>query len=410
MKNKRSYPFAIVTQKAANSLNVGSPWVYAEEITSTSREFENGEIVDVLSSKERYLGTGLVSLNSKIRIRILSKNANDTFDDAFWERRIRYAWEYRKNVMREEDLKCCRIIFGEADQMPGLTVDRYNDVLVIQTASYGMDIRKNIIFPLIVKVLRNDGEKISGIFERNDLGLRDKEGLKQFKGWFDLDGEQHPQSTITQIVENGITYEVDFENGQKTGFFLDQKFNRLSAASIAKGKRVLDCFTHTGSFGLNVAKGGAERVTSVDVSEDALTTAKKNAELSGLSDKIDYVCADVFELLTDLLKKGGSPYDYIILDPPAFAKSRAVKDNALRGYKDINYRAMRLLPRGGYLASASCSHFVTSEMFLKMLKSAADDAGRQLRIIEMRAQSPDHPILLGADEGNYLKYFLMQVI
>ena len=360
MKQHREYPIYTVTPKAERSLNAGHPWVYGEEITAgPETEPENGALVDVVSRRGSWLGAGLLSLHSKIRVRILSRNANDRFDEAFWRRRIQYAWAYRKTVMGSEDLDCCRVVFGEADQLPGLTVDRFHDILVTQTMSYGMELRKDVIFPLLVQVLREDGQDIRGVYERNDVPLREREGLTQGKGWYPLPGEEPPAETRTLIRENGVQYEVDFENGQKTGFFLDQKYNRRAAAQIARGKRVLDCFTHTGSFALNAALGGAAHVTAVDVSQAAVDLARANAVRNGLEDRMDFLCADVFDLLPTLEGKGG--YDFIILDPPAFTKSRKTTDNAMRGYKEINYRAMKLLPRGGYLATASCSHFATEE-------------------------------------------------
>lgn len=410
MKTTRSYPAYTVTKKAELSIVQGHPWVYADEITDAPEtQPENGALVDVLSQKGRYLGTGFLSLASKIRVRLLSRNANDTFDEAFWQRRFEYAWAYRKTVLRPEDLTCCRVIFGEADQMPGLTVDRFGTVLVAQILSVGMEARKEQLLPLLARVLRADGQQIDGIYQRNDAALRDKEGLEQGKGWLEIPGEQHPASTETEICENGVYYNVDFENGQKTGFFLDQKFNRRAVANIARGKTVLDCFTHTGSFALNAALGGAAHVTAVDVSESAVEMARRNAARNGLEDRMDFVCEDVFDLLPRL-EREGSPYDFIILDPPAFTKARRTAQNAMRGYKEINYRAMRLLPRGGYLATASCSHFASEAMFIKMLHAAAHDAGRQLRQIEVRQQAPDHPILWNVEETDYLKFFLFQVV
>ena len=271
-----------------------------------------------------------------------------------------------------------------------------------------MEKLKPVLFPLLAEVLRADGQTIDGIYERNDEALRAKEGLEQNKGWFTLPGESHPESTKTEICENGVYYHVDFENGQKTGFFLDQKYNRRAVARLAAGHTVLDCFTHTGSFALNAAKGGAARVTAADISAEAIAMAKRNAERNGL-DNMDFLCEDTFALLPRL-EKEGSPYDFIILDPPAFTKARRTVENAMRGYKEINYRAMKLLPRGGYLATASCSHFATEELFIKMLRAAAKDAHRQLRQIEVKQQAPDHPILWGVPETNYLKFFLFQVI
>ncbi|MBQ5755439.1 MAG: class I SAM-dependent rRNA methyltransferase, partial [Oscillospiraceae bacterium] len=395
MKTERIYPRYTVTPKGEAWLGEGHPWVYEAEIVQEPDVTPaNGSLVDVVSGKGRYLGTGFLSLNSKIRIRLLSRNANDTFDAAFWERRVRYAWEYRKAVMGPEDLSACRVIFGEADQFPGLTVDRFGPLLVTQTLSYGMELLKPVLFPLLAKVLREDGQTITGIFERNDEALREKEGLPQNKGWFALEGEPLPASTETEICENGVFYHVDVENGQKTGFFLDQKYNRRAVANLARGKTVLDCFTHTGSFALNAAHGGAAHVTAVDVSQLAVDMARRNAVRNGLEGRMDFLAADVFDLLPRL-EKEGSPYDFIILDPPAFTKARKTARNAMRGYKEINYRAMKLLPRGGYLATASCSHFATEEMFIKMLRAAAKDAGRQLRQIEVRQQACDHPILWG---------------
>ena len=410
MKAERGYPSFTITKKGEASLTGGHPWVYFDEITGQPDTLpQPGDLVDVLSQKGRWLGTGFYSPQSKIRIRVFSRNANDKFDKAFWERRLEYAWAYRKQVMGPVDCQCCRVIFGEADQFPGLTVDRFGPILVTQTLSVGMEVLKPLLFPLLVEVLRRDGQTITGLYERNDVALREKEGLTQYKGWFDLPGEEHPQSTQTTIRENGVEYLVDFENGQKTGFFLDQKYNRLAVAKLAAGRRVLDCFTHTGSFALNAAMGGAAHVTAVDVSQSAVEMARANAVRNGLEDRMDFVCSDVFDLLPQL-EAQGHPYDFIILDPPAFTKARRTAQNAMRGYKEINYRAMKLLPRGGYLATASCSHFATEEMFIKMLRSAAHDTGRQLRQIEVRQQAPDHPILWGVEETNYLKFFLFQVI
>ena len=409
MKAERGYPRYTVTPKAEAAILRGHPWVYGEEVLDIQGETENGGLVDVLSRKGRYLGTGFLSQQSKIRVRLLSRNANDRFDEAFWERKLRWAWDYRKSVLRPEDLSCCRVIFGEADAFPGLTVDRFGPILVAQVLSVGMEVRKDILLPALVRILRSDGQTITGVYERNDEALRDKEGLSQGKGWYPLPGEEPPASPVTEITENGVRYLVDVENGQKTGFFLDQKFNRQAVARLAPGKTVLDCFTHTGSFALNAALGGAKHVTAVDVSQAAVDMARANADRNGLSDRMDFLCENVFELLPRL-EKEGSPYDFIILDPPAFTKSRKTVANAMTGYKEINCRAMRLLPRGGYLATCSCSHFATEEKFTEMLRSAARDAGVQLRQIEARQQSCDHPILWGVEESSYLKFYLFQVI
>lgn len=406
MKSQRNFPKFTITAKGTRWVEQGHPWIYEAEVVRSEGDFENGCLVDAVSEKGKYLGTGFLSLNSKIRIRLISRNANDKFDEAFWRRRIGYAWDYRKTVMAG-DLNCCRVIFGEADGFPGLTVDKFADILVTQTLSIGMEKLKPVLFPLIAKILRADGHEISGIFERNDVKIRELEGLAQGKGWF---GDEHPDSCVTEICENGVYYSVDVENGQKTGFFLDQKYNRLAVARLAKGKRVLDCFTHTGSFALNAAMGGAEHVTAVDVSESAIEMARKNAERNGLSERMDFIAANVFDLLPELEAKGRKPFDFIILDPPAFTKSRKTVHSAERGYKEINLRALRLLPRGGYFATASCSHFMPSELFVRMLRSAALDAGVELRQIEARQQSPDHPILWNVPETDYLKFYIFQVV
>ena len=407
MKQTREYPLFTVTKKGTRWVEGGHPWIYAEEIIAKSADPENGGLADAVSEGGKYLGTGLYSRESKIGLRLISRNANDRFDAEFWRRRIRYAWDYRKTVMDEADLSCCRVIFGEADGFPGLTVDRFSELLVTQTLSAGMERLKDVIFPLLAEVLREDGQEIRGIFERNDVAIRALEGLEQNKGWYPLPGETPPASAVTEICENGVYYAVDVENGQKTGFFLDQKYNRRAAAKLAKGRRVLDCFTHTGSFALNAALGGAAHVTAVDVSESAVAMAEANARRNGLDGRMDFVAADVFELLPTL-KKGD--YDFIILDPPAFTKSRKTVGQAEKGYKEINLRALRLLPRGGYFATASCSHFMPSELFEKMLRSAALDAGVELRQIEARQQAPDHPILWNVPETDYLKFYLFQVV
>lgn len=409
MKAERGYPRFTITPKAEAAILRGHPWVYDAEILSMEGTPENGKLVDILSKKGRYLGTGFLSEQSKIRVRLISRNANDRFDEAFWERKLRWAWDYRKSVMAEEDLDCCRVIFGEADAFPGLTVDKFHDLLSVQIMSIGMEGIKDFLLPTLVKILREDGQAIRGVYERNDVALREKEGLSQYKAWFPLEGEPIPDSPVTEITENGIKYLVDVENGQKTGFFLDQKYNRQAVARLARGKTVLDCFTHTGSFALNAAKGGAKHVTAVDVSETAVEMARANVSRNGLDDVMECVAANVFDLLPQL-EKEPRKYDFIILDPPAFTKSRKTVANAITGYKEINYRAMRLLPRGGYLATCSCSHFATEEKFIAMLHDAARDAGVQLRQIEARQQSCDHPILWGVDETNYLKFYLFQVV
>ena len=409
MKQERTYPRVEVTRKAENSIKSGHPWIYHTELVEGEAGCNDGALVDIISPRGRYLGTGFFNSHSKIRVRLLSTNANDRFDEAFWERRLRYAWEYRKTVMGD-DLACCRVIFGEADSFPGLTVDRFNDILVTQTLSLGVEQRKSMLFPLLVRILREDGQDIRGVYERNDVAIREREGMEQNKGFFPLDGSPVPESTQTEIVENGIRYLVDFENGQKTGFFLDQKYNRQAVARLSRGKRVLDCFTHTGSFGLNAAKGVAAHVRCVDISESAVDMARENACRNGLLDRMDFEAANVFDLLPSLPCGSKSDYDFVILDPPAFTKSRQTVDHAIRGYKEINLRAMKLLPRGGYLATCSCSHFMTDALFRDMLRSAAFDAGVSLRQIEARQQSPDHPILWNVPETDYLKFYLFQIV
>lgn len=406
MKAQRDFPRVTVTAKGTRWVEGGHPWIYEAEIVSCPDDVENGALVDAVSEKGKYLGTGFLSRKSKIRVRLVSRNANDKFDAAFWRRRIQYAWDHRKTVMGG-DVSACRVIFGEADGFPGLTVDRFSNILVAQILSVGMERIKDVLFTELLSVLRADGQQIDGIFERNDVAIRELEGMQQYKGWY---GDEHPDSPITEICENGVYYSVDVENGQKTGFFLDQKYNRRAVAKIAKGRRVLDCFTHTGSFALNAALGGAEHVTAVDVSESAVEMARANAVRNGLQDKMDFVAADVFELLPKLEAAGGKPYDLIILDPPAFTKSRKTVGSAQRGYKEINLRALKLLPRGGYFATASCSHFMPNRLFVEMLRSAARDAGVELKQIEARQQAPDHPILWNVPETDYLKFYIFQVV
>ena len=408
MKIQRSFPAFTVSKKGEREIKSGHPWVYDNVITDQPSECENGCIADVFSQSGKYLGSGFYSEKSKIRIRLLSNNANETFSDSFFERRVQYAIDYRKTVMGD-DFSACRLIFGESDGLCGLTVDKYGDILVSQVLSFGIDKKRDVIYKALCESLAKDGITVRGIMERNDVAIRELEGLEQYKGWYKADYLPDPPSPVTEITENGIVYTVDVENGQKTGFFLDQKYNRLAVAKIAKGKKVLDCFTHTGSFALNAAKGGAAHVTAVDVSQFAVDTARENAVKNGLEGSMDFLCADVFDLLPELAQKG-SDYDLIILDPPAFTKNRKTVGNAQKGYKEINYRAMKLLPRGGYLATCSCSHFMDNELFVKMLMSAAADAGVSLKMIEARRQSCDHPIMLSVPETDYLKFYLFQIV
>lgn len=405
MKQERSFPSVVISKKAEAAARAGHPWVYAEEITERRGELRQGCITDVFSQKGAWLGAGFYSETSKIGVRILSDNANESFGPEFFERRVKYALEYRRAVM--DDLGCCRLIFGEADALPGLTVDKFSDILVAQVLSYGTDSVKDVIYRALCEQLEAMGEHVSGIYERNEAALRDLEGLPRYKGWYE--GLPHGESTVTEICENGVRYAVDVENGQKTGFFLDQKLNRLAVAKLARGRRVLDCFTHTGSFALNAALHGAEHVTAVDVSESAVEMARRNAVLNGLEDRMDFLAADVFELLPRLCEERAK-YDLVILDPPAFTKSRRTIRSAERGYREINYRAMRLLPRGGYLATCSCSHFMESENFEYMLKNAAKDANVRLREVEVRKQAPDHPVLWNVPETSYLKFYIFQIV
>lgn len=406
----RKYAKFYLTLKGERAARGGHPWVFGEEVTHVEGSYANGDLVDVVTPKGKYLGTGFVNDTSKIRVRIISTNTNDKFDEAFWERRLRYALDYRRTVMGEQDFKCCRLIFGEADMFPGLTVDRFNDLLVTQTLSLGIGLRKQMLFELLLKILREMGQEIRGIFERNDVKIRLLEGMEEGKHWFATPLLPQPGMPATEIIENGIRYTVDVENGQKTGFFLDQKYNRQAIAKIAKGKHVLDCFTHTGSFALNAAQGGAASVTAVDISAEAVQMADHNAAINGYGDVMHGLQANVFDLLSELVNKHSREYDFIILDPPAFTKSGSTVKNAIRGYKEINLKAMKLLPRGGYLATCSCSHFMKEEYFVEMLREAAKDANVSLRQIEARQQAPDHPILWPVPETNYLKFYIFQVV
>ena len=404
---ERQFPKGFITPKGEAALRGGHPWVYADEVTEIRGDYENGDLVDIYSAKSRFLGTGFINDRSKIRVRIISRNANDKFDRAFYTRRIRYALEYRKTVMGE-DFSCCRLIFGEADCFPGFTVDRFGDILVTQVLSLGIERIKEMLYEILVEELERLGDSVSAVYERSDVKIRELEGLSEYKGFWN--GLRTDLPGITEITENGIRYTVDYINGQKTGFFLDQKYNRQAIRRIAKDRTVLDCFTHTGAFALNAAAAGAKFVNAVDISEDAVEMTKKNAKLNGLDGKMQFTAANVFDFLTELYKAGGSPYDFIILDPPAFTKSSGTVKSAIRGYKEINLKAMRLLPRGGYLATCSCSHFMTEPLFKQMLHDAAADVEVSLRQIEARRQSPDHPILWNVPETDYLKFYIFQVV
>ena len=405
----REYTKFYITPKGERAARSGHPWVYAEEITRIEGEYQNGDLVDVVTNKGKYLGTGFVNDHSKIRVRLISTNTNDKFDADFWERRLRYAIDYRRTVMPGADFKCCRLIFGEADHFPGLTVDRFNDILVAQTLSLGIEVRKELIFNLLYKILREQGEEIRGLYERNDVKIRLLEGMEENKGWFAFAEAAEPGEPLTEIVENGIRYNVDVENGQKTGFFLDQKYNRQAIAKIAKGKHVLDCFTHTGSFALNAGIAGSEKVLGVDASQLAVDQATENSRLNGLEDHVTFQCADVFDLLPKL-EQEGEKFGVVILDPPAFTKSRNSIKNAVKGYREINLRGMKLVKDGGYLATCSCSHFMDPELFTKTIREAASNVHKRLRQVEYRTQAADHPILWAADESYYLKFIIFQVV
>ena len=396
---ERPYPALTVNARAERSLRAGHPWVYDNGVAALPERFENGGAVDVFTEGGRWLGAGFINTRSRITVRLLTRNANDRIDDAFFARKTRWAVDYRRQVMGK-DFEACRLIFGEADGFPGLTADRFGDTLVTEVLSLGMERYKNAVYDAL---LAETG--CTAVYERGDNAIREKEGLPAESGFVRGGGSGHEL-----IRENGLAFDVDYIHGQKTGYFLDQKYNRAAAARIAEGRRVLDCFTHTGAFALHCAAAGAARVTAVDVSAEALESAKRNAALNGLERAVEFQRADVFELLTNMLEEKNREYDYIILDPPAFTKSASTAEKAYRGYKDINMRAMRLLPRGGYLATCSCSHYMTAELFRKMLAEAARDANVSLRQIEERRQSPDHPILWGVPETEYLKFFLFQVI
>ncbi len=404
---ERGYPRVTVSKKCERFIKGGHIWVYQDEIKHIDGEYENGDIVDVLTEKGRYLGSGFINDNSKIRVRILSKNANDRFDEAFYRRRVDYAVDYRLTVMGE-DFSSCRLIFGEADGFPGLTADKFEDIIVVQVLSLGIERVKDIIIRALADSLKERGHTVTAVYERNDVKVRELEGMEQYTGFYRMDGLRDDLDGKVEICENGIRYTVDYINGQKTGFFLDQKYNRRAVAKIATGKRVLDCFTHTGAFALNAAVT-AEHVTAVDISQTAVDMAEHNARLNGFTN-IDFLTANVFELLTEAERDHRQDWDMIILDPPAFTKSRSTARSAERGYKEINLKAMKLLPRGGYLATCSCSHFMPDDQFRKMLFSAAADANVSLRQIECRQQSADHPILWGVEETDYLKFYIFQIV
>ncbi len=393
----------IVTLKKGEgrTLKSGGLWVFDNEISSIVGTFKNGDIVTIHDFDGYPMGKGFINQNSKIRIRLMTRHVDQDIDAKFIMGRVRDAWEYRKKTV---DVSSCRLIFGDADFLPGLVVDKFSDVLVVQSLALGIDRFKLEIVEDLKHVLKEDGIIIKGVYERSDAKERDKEGMPRFKGFI---GEEF--DTNVEIVENNVKYIVDVANGQKTGFFLDQKYNRLAMQKFCKDKEVLDCFTHTGSFALNAAIAGASHVIGVDASELAVNQARENAVLNQVQDKVEFKCEDVFELLPKL-EEDKKLFDVVILDPPAFTKSRNSIKNAIKGYREINRRGIKLVKNGGYFATCSCSHFMDYETFTKTIGQAAANAHRRLRQVEFRTQSPDHPILWSADESYYLKFYIFQVV
>ncbi len=393
---------AVVTLKPGEgrALKAGGPWVYDNEAASIEGAFADGDIVDVRDAQGKFLCKGFINRRSKLLVRVMSREEGAVIDRDFLRMRVQNAWEYRKRTV---DTSCCRVIFGEADFLPGLTVDKFSDVLVVQSLALGIDRMKGVILELLLEILAADGVHIRGVYERSDAAVREREGLARVKGFI---GESF--DTKVEIVENGVRYLVDVAEGQKTGFFLDQKYNRRAIRPLCKDARVLDCFTHTGSFALNAAQAGAKSVLAVDASELAIAQARENAALNGLADRVTFRCADVFEFLPELIKKK-EKFDLVILDPPAFAKSRGAVKNAVKGYKEINLRALQLVKDGGYLATCSCSHFVDAALLGQTVRQAANNVRKRLRQVEFRTQAPDHPILWGAEDSDYLKFFIFQV-
>ena len=385
-------------------LKKGGPWVYDNEIDRIEGEYENGDLVRVLDFDGWELGTGFVNTGSKLTVRMLSRKKGAVIDEDFFRSRVKDAYEYRKKVVDTAGAKSgYRVIFGEADFLPGLVVDKFADVLVVQSLALGMDRFKELIIRLLKECMEEDGVKIRGVYERSDAKVRESEGLAKVRGFL---GE--PFDTRVEIEENGVRYLVNVEDGQKTGFFLDQKYNRLAIQKLCRGARVLDCFTHTGSFALNAAAAGAREVIGVDASEAGVNLARENAALNGMSERVRFECADVFELLPRL-EAAGERFDLVILDPPAFTKSRSSVKNAVKGYREINLRGMKLVKDGGFLATCSCSHFMTQELFAQTIGQAADNVHKRLKQAEYRTQAPDHPILWAADESYYLKFYIFQV-
>lgn len=399
---ERNYPKIIISEQGEQWLDKGQMWMYANNLERMDKNIQNGEPVDILTTCGRFLGCGLCSLKSHITVRILSKDKDELIDRNFFKQRIQFALDFRKTI-EADNLSNCRLIFGEADELPGLTVDRYNDILVSQISTFGMEQIKDMLYEVLLEVMNENNIDIKGIYERNDIAIRTKEGLDQYKGFYgnvDL-----PTKTI--INENGLLLNVDIENGQKTGYFLDQKSNRYLLRRISKGKRIVDCFSHTGGFALNAALGDAKEVVSVDVSKTALDQGYQNACLNHLENKITFVQADVFDYL-DALQKGR--FDIIVLDPPAFTKSRKTINNAYAGYKNINLKAMKALTKGGYLITCSCSRFMETGNFEKMLREAAHEANVTLKQVSVTQQNGDHPILWTMEETSYLKFYIFQII
>lgn len=398
-----NHPMAVVTLKkgAGRTLKQGGPWIYDNEIESVMGSFEDGDIVFVHDFDGYPLGSGFINRNSKLTVRMMTRDRDAVIDEAFLRMRVKNAWEYRKKVM--DDISSCRVIFGEADFLPGLVVDKFADVLVVESLALGIDRFKGRIVGILKELMEEDGIHIRGVYERSDAKVREQEGMERYKGFI---GE--PFDTKVEILENGVRYYVDVRDGQKTGFFLDQKYNRRAVGKLCRDARVLDCFTHTGSFALNAGLCGAAHVTGVDASELGVNQARENAALNGLQDRVEFVCADVFELLPRL-EKQGEKYDVVILDPPAFTKSRSSIKKAVKGYREINLRGMKLVKDGGYLATCSCSHFMDYELFTQTVGQAARNVHKRLRQVEFRTQAPDHPILWGAGDSYYLKFYIFQV-
>ena len=393
---------AVVSLKKGEGrlLKSGGMWIFDNEIATIMGSFVNGDIVLIHDFDGYPLGKGFINTNSRITVRLLSRDEQTVIDEVFFEKRVRDAWEYRKKVV---DTRSCRVIFGEADFFPGLVIDKFSDVLVVQSLVLGIDRYKEMIIELLKKVLKEDGIQIRGVYERSDAKVRRQEGMELVKGFV---GSEFP--TLVEIEENQVKYQVDVKDGQKTGFFLDQKYNRLAIQKLCKNAKVLDCFTHTGSFALNAGIAGASSVLGVDASALAVDQAAANARLNGLEDRVQFLCRDVFELLPELEEKE-EKFDVVILDPPAFTKSRSSIKNAVKGYREINLRALKLVREGGFLATCSCSHFMDYELFTQTIGQAARSAHKRLRQVEYRTQAPDHPILWAADESYYLKFYIFQV-